>query len=132
MSPRPPYRPPEPGDEVREAKPGEEVCDFCSNPEVRWSYPAHGTYIGDEIPTPGGPLLVGSPDDWAACDQCHRRIERGDRAGLARRAAKRYQRKYGLPAGLTMTRVQQAIREAHDSFWAAREGAPEPFRRSDQ
>ena len=45
------------------------ICDFCSNPDVAWSYPMQAPDI-----------------DWVACEVCHGLIERGDYGDLADRA----------------------------------------------
>ena len=54
------------------------ICDFCSDPNVSWQYPARSfvAYIVDGI-------AGQSVGDWAACDACHELIENDDRPGLA-------------------------------------------------
>ena len=42
------------------------VCDFCSKPGPRWSYPCDSFTIGP----------YGSVGPWAACFDCHVLIER--------------------------------------------------------
>jgi hypothetical protein len=55
------------------------ICDFCSNPDVAWSYPA-----GDfEAPMDIGATCVSA---WLACETCHGLIERGDCGALAERS----------------------------------------------
>jgi hypothetical protein len=107
------------------AKPGEEVCDFCSTPHPQWVCPARGHTTGVvPIHLDGGPgqTVVQSPDDWAACDECLSLIVRGDRDGLAERSVKLF------PASpLPMSIKRHAVRQAHDNFWAAREGEPFPI-----
>lgn len=59
----------------------EYICDFCSEPDVAWSYPARD-FVGYESEG-----IVGeSVGAWAACEECHRLIESGDRVGLTARS----------------------------------------------
>jgi len=60
-------------------KAGEEICDFCSSPEIKWRYPTKSF----EYPSGPGFEKTGSHGDWAACDICHDFIESGDWDGLA-------------------------------------------------
>ena len=53
------------------------ICDFCGAAAPGWYYPA-GTF--------DGPDRTRSMGDLLACDECHRLIEAGKRAGLAERA----------------------------------------------
>ena len=57
------------------------ICDFCSYPSVVWRYPAR-SFVAYVVANIGGE----SVGDWAACEQCHRLIEVGDRAGLMERS----------------------------------------------
>jgi hypothetical protein len=57
------------------------ICDFCSEPNVSWRYPAENfvAYVVADV--------VGqSVGDWAACGICHGLIEAGDRNGLLERS----------------------------------------------
>lgn len=58
------------------------LCDFCSEPSPAWCYPAE-TFIAMTI----GPVASASDGGWAACDECQRLIEVGDRQALADRSA---------------------------------------------
>ncbi len=58
------------------------LCDFCSEPAPTWCYPAE-TFIAMTV----GPVASASDGGWAACDECHRLIEAGDRRALAERSA---------------------------------------------
>lgn len=58
------------------------LCDFCSEPSPTWCYPAE-TFIAMEV----GPVASASDGGWAACEECHRLIEAGDRRALADRSA---------------------------------------------
>lgn len=92
------------------------ICDFCSSPDVQWSYPAR------DFEVTGIPLArrAGSSGGWAACPVCHVLIERGDRVRLAHRSAKRMARRYGV----SVNSIERELRSLHDQFWASREGPP--------
>lgn len=70
------------------------VCDFCSTAEnVNWTYPCH-----DFIAKPLLPVL---PDEakigpWAACNECHALIEKGDWEAVADRATANHPSAQGL------------------------------------
>ncbi len=51
--------------------------DFCPCPSVVWCYPAR-SFVAYVVANIGGASI----GDGAACDQCLRLIEVGDRAGL--------------------------------------------------
>lgn len=101
------------------------TCDFCSNGAVRWRYPARDFVVTDltarlhaqELPG------VGSEGGWAACAACHALIERTDRQGLVLRSARKFAKRYGVPARLLMP----DLRKLHDQFWENREGPPTPY-----
>lgn len=94
-------------------------CDFCSSPDVQWAYPCRDFQV--DAPIPGVPDQ-GSSGSWAACPVCHVLIERADRAKLARRSAKRLQRKYNISLKVAIA----TIRQMQDGFWSHREGPPVP------
>ena len=56
-------------------------CDFCSAPNPTWRYPAR-SFIGYIACGIAGE----SVGDWAACGECHRLIESGDRTLLTARS----------------------------------------------
>lgn len=102
--------------------PGQEKCDFCSAQPVKWRYPARAHVMGT-VKLPGIHFEGRSPDDWAACQACHILIAQGERERLAVRSARRFARLHGGK----VTQHVKHIRQVHDNFWAAREGAPEPI-----
>jgi hypothetical protein len=57
------------------------ICDFCSDPNVAWRYPAR-TFIAYAI----AGFVGQSVGDWAACNICHALIEAGDRRALLERS----------------------------------------------
>ena len=84
------------------------VCDFCSSPDVLWSYPAVDFQVE-------GTRLLASEGGWAACHDCATLIEADDRDGLAQRAlstAPAFMRERCLPF---MTAL-------HAQFFRARRG----------
>jgi hypothetical protein len=60
------------------------ICDFCSEPDVDWRYPAR-TFIAYVV----AGFVGQSVGDWAACTVCHALIEAGDRTGLLERSLSR-------------------------------------------
>lgn len=114
------------------AKPGQEVCDFCSSQPVKWSFPVRGDHIIGEVQAvrslveSGAKVGIGSSGAWAACQACYVIIRRADRDGLAKRSAKKFMRKHDLPRS-ALPRIVKTCREAHDSFWKERQGDPVEF-----
>lgn len=95
------------------------ICDFCSEPNPRWQYPA-----SDFIMHVPGPDDYGSEGAWAACDACHDLIEAGDGDGLAKRSADKFARNTpGMPRSFLLSR----IRELHEGFWSRRKGPAQPL-----
>jgi hypothetical protein len=89
------------------------ICDLCSEPSVRWSYPAR-----DFIDVGAAPFISESVGGWAACEECHRLIEAGDRAALLKRSVTNFVALYGvLPRTLA-----DDIRRIHEQFFAHRCG----------
>ncbi|MCW5979600.1 MAG: hypothetical protein KIT09_16095 [Bryobacteraceae bacterium] len=57
------------------------ICDFCSEPNVAWRYPAQ-SFLAYVI----AGVFGESVGDWAACRTCHELIETGDQSGLLERS----------------------------------------------
>lgn len=96
------------------------VCDFCSEPEVKWSYPAKD--IASEE------LHWGSRGDWAACEICHALIEKGERDKLAERSMQnfiRFNPEFASEPAEIRKEVADGIRMLHDIFFLARTGEAE-------
>lgn len=87
-------------------------CDFCSEPNPKWDYPAHSIEMPDLPPD----IRALSVQHWAACDACSALIEAGDRAGLAKRSDETFAKKYPwlppLERGDAMTGVQAKFFES--------------------
>lgn len=112
------------------------ICDFCSSPDVQWTYPCRdharktehalaisvdqdGSLSVDEMSIDGF-----SSGNWAACPACHALIRRGDRDRLARRSAKRMLRL--MDAKMSLSNAIAHVRRLHDQFWSNRTGDPFP------
>jgi ferredoxin len=124
---------------VQNAEPGEEVCDFCDSTDVQWVFPCRDHQAPEEhvealvlqrnsdASVTGADITAISAGDWAACSACHALIVRGDRERLARRSAKRVQRKYAKRNVLMGLKDLTAhVRRRQDAFWTNREGPPFP------
>lgn len=96
------------------------ICDFCSSPNVRWSYPAEDfVYVGI---TGSG---IASHGSWEACDVCHGMIERGDHALLVKHSVERL----GLPnlPAESIPGFEIDIAGLHSAFFKQRTGDPLPI-----
>jgi hypothetical protein len=65
------------------------ICDFCSEPNVVWLYPAR-TFVAYAV----AGIVGQSVGDWAACTTCHALIEKGDRDELLDRSVHRLLEKH--------------------------------------
>lgn len=116
------------------APPEGAICDFCSSPDVRWTFPCRGHTAADNLDAVlqhrDGSVSVESMEvtriadgGWAACSACHALIQRGDRVRLARRSAKRMIRDHpDIP--MVLDNAIGHVRRLQDAFWANREGPP--------
>jgi len=84
-------------------------CDFCSDVPVATHYEVPGFRV--DLDDPG--VIAYSEGPWAACAECAALIDKGDRRGLAERAARRLGPLYGIPKGPAL----QQVRRFHDHFW---------------
>lgn len=91
-------------------------CDFCSAPEPLWAYPAR-----DFVAYLALPLVGESVGAWAACEECHRLIEAGDREGLAVRSLDELI--FQCPeAAIAAPALREELRRLHEMFFANRVG----------
>jgi hypothetical protein len=91
-------------------------CDFCSAPGPAWAYPARDfdAYLAF-------PVVGESVGAWAACQECHRLIEAGDREGLAVRSLDELI--FGCPeAAMAAPALKQELLQLHELFFANRLG----------
>lgn len=91
-------------------------CDFCSAPGPLWVYPAR-----DFVAYLALPLVGESVGAWAACEECHRLIEAGDREGLAVRSLDELI--FQCPeAAIAAPALEKELRQLHALFFANRVG----------
>lgn len=96
------------------------ICDFCSDPNVEFAYPARD-FNRPVAATPQMSVSLSSTGGWAACRPCHDLIEATDREGLYRRSFERFG-----PSPLPAAIIGQSIRRVQDVFWSQRDGAAVP------
>lgn len=96
-------------------------CDFCSTPDPTWRHPARSFQAWSVENVAGASI-----GDWAACDECHRLIERGDREGLTLRSFAEL-----MAAEPEVARCAGAVvnklAEIHRGFFAHRAGPAAPI-----
>lgn len=129
---------------VQSPESGDEICDFCSSPDVAWVFPCRDfqdeAQVGAVMFQANSSPRVSSSDmtgvfvgDWACCPACHALILRGDRERLARRSAKRVVRKYAAQnVFFSFKDLLAHIRKRQDNFWANRQGPPFPITEADR
>ncbi len=99
------------------------ICDFCSSPDVRWRYPArdHDCWAVLSLDEENNleSKTARSVGAWAACEECSKLIEAGDKAGLLRRSVETCERD-PLDPEKKITAI--VIADIHAGFWANRTG----------
>lgn len=116
------------------APPEGAICDFCSSPDVHWTYPcrdhprkgetAVAVYVkAGQLQSQAVHITGVQRGGWCACNACHALIERGARDRLARRSGKRLMRKHP-DLKLVLGNATAHCRRMQDEFWSNREGAP--------
>lgn len=103
-------------DVVVELKADTVMCDFCSQPNPRWVYPAKD--FGEIV------TKFASVGDWGACEECKQLIQAGDWDTLAQRSMTFIGDK-SLPEDINAT-VLQAVKDMHQGFAQSRIGGPYP------
>ena len=88
------------------------ICDFCSSPLVAWSYDVEDFRVGS--------TEWGSRGGWAACDDCHDLIEKGDPRALALHSLRTFFTTNSQIPDQPEVRshVYEHIRTVHGEFWA--------------
>lgn len=99
------------------------ICDFCSDPNPEWAFPAK------DFEMEGGPEAGGFQGGWAACEACKRLIDRSDYNGLAKRSAEKF---VGRPAGLSIDHLIPSLRKLHRRFRQNRTGPPRRLTKADK
>lgn len=106
--------------EGQEPIPGMEVCDFCTCTPVVVGYPC-GLVMFE---TPDG--IHASDTPWAACELCQPLIEADDRDALVQRALGGFTAEFGEAPEALCAVARVMLRDAHDQFFANRQGEPFP------
>jgi hypothetical protein len=91
---------------------GSVICDFCSSPAPRWSYPCPSFEVQG----------YGSEGDWAACEECSVLVEAGDREGLALRSAEKYVALHGLISTGASVMIAETLVDFQALFFEYRNG----------
>ncbi len=93
------------------------ICDFCSDPHVRWSYPARDFV---DLRTSGvtGVIVSESIGAWAACEECHVLIEAGEHEALLLRSVQKFIELYGI----VLPGLVEDTGRIHSRFFAHRCG----------
>jgi len=96
------------------------ICDFCSDPDVTWQYPAR-SFVAYVV----GDVIGQSVGDWAACRICHELIDAGDRRGLLERSLRTLLEKNPemFPAEVEL---REQLARFHRMFFAHQAGAALP------
>jgi hypothetical protein len=103
---------------IRSAEPGESKCDFDSDPNPVWVYPARDFMMQPDHRSLGG---------WLACEGCADYIERDDYDGLIDRALDAYNKLHG-PKDPSFFSVYGALLvEMYATFRDMREGPRLPW-----
>jgi len=92
------------------------ICDFCSEPEVAWRYPARN-FLAYAV----AGVVGQSVGDWAACPTCHALIEAGDRKGLSERSLRTLLDK-NPEMRAAASELREQIAGFHQMFFANRLG----------
>lgn len=83
--------------------PGQEVCDFCCSPDVKWSIECGLVEVG----------FVSTNDAWAACDTCIKLIKENQWVALRERSIETFrQTRPDVPAKF----VRDFVGELHAQF----------------
>lgn len=88
--------------------PGMEVCDFCSQKPVVWSYHVF------PIPVTLGPAATN--DDWAACARCKELVDNDQRQSLLDRSIS------FVATGSGKSGLRQALGHVHGQFFDVKNG----------
>lgn len=99
------------------------ICDFCSEPDVAWCYPAQ-SFLAYAI----AGVVGQSMGDWAACTTCHALIEADDRTGLSERSLRTLLEK-NPEMRAAASDLREQIAEFHGMFFANRLGRPQQRQR---
>jgi hypothetical protein len=100
--------------------PGVVICDFCSDRDVKWSYPAADFRVPE--------VEWGSRGHWAACQECYDLIEKNDRRGLLDRSVETFFVHHsgeGVPDSKSgRLFIRRHVTMIHGEFFQNRVGGP--------
>ena len=98
------------------------ICDFCSDPELRYIYPCRRFVCAyDDVTTV-------SEGGWTACDDCADLIERDRRAELYVRAIGAQRERHPLLRDPSlMGSIARRVSTLQSSFFEHRDGARRPL-----
>ena len=94
------------------------MCDFCSEHDVVWRYPAQN-FIAYAV----AGVVGQSVGDWAACTVCHAFIERGDHNALLERSVSRLLEK-DFDMRVAESEVREHLCMIYRMFFDHQAGAP--------
>ena len=95
------------------AVPGTECCDFCSSPEIVKDYDCEDFTIEFHG------VKNSSGGKWAACSDCARLIDSGDREGLTQRSYEKFRHAEKDESTLGFLKM------LHGEFWRLRKNPDE-------
>lgn len=107
----------------------EEICDFCSSPELFYGYLA-SDFIAAEVAVPDvGIFVLNSLGAWLACRECTRLIEDEKWEELLQRSFRTFCETHG--AELIMTAedesgIREFLRQVHARFRKCRKPGTQP------
>jgi hypothetical protein len=100
------------------AIPGQEVCDFCSSPEIVKDYDCQDFHL----PVGGSTMTAGSLGKWASCAECARLIDAEDREGLVVRSLECFYRNNPQTRLSQAEGIKRFLEELHGEFWRLKRG----------
>lgn len=105
-----------------ELRTDDEICDFCSDPDVKWSHEAGDFILSDPR------AQWGSRGHWAACDTCNALIKAGNRTALVKHSVKMFLRLHTeVPDTPEIrARLYEHVITVHGQFWRERTGKVDP------
>jgi hypothetical protein len=100
---------------------GAMICDFCSSPDVKWSYDVEDFNLSVD-------REWGSRGNWAACQTCYDLIENGTPQQLAMHSLKTFfiSRPEVPDQPEIRSKVYEHVRTVHGEFWKMKRGKATP------
>jgi hypothetical protein len=107
------------------------MCDFCGDPQPRWSFPCRDFALHVATEGPEGPEGVSErrmEGAWLACDPCRPLIEAQDWPGVAYRLGQHSEPEERDLDRATLQSLGEAMAVMWTRFHANRTGPPTPWR----